>query len=80
MCGFSMETQNMVENSRKKLEKKRVDMIAANNLKVAGAGFGVDTNVVTILTADGIQELPLMGKEDAAGQVLDRAMALLDKG
>ena len=80
VCGFSMETRDMIENSRKKLARKHLDMIAANNLKVAGAGFGVDTNVVTILTADGIQELPLMGKEDAAGQVLDRAMALLDKG
>lgn len=71
LCGFSMETQNMVENSRKKLEKKQVDMIAANNLKVAGAGFGVDTNVVTILTADGIQELPLMGKDQVAAKLLD---------
>ena len=77
VCGFSMETRDMIENSRKKLDRKHLDMIAANNLKVAGAGFGVDTNVVTILTADGIQELPLMGKEDAAGQVLDRAAALL---
>ena len=63
VCGFSMETRDMIENSRKKLARKHLDMIAANNLKVAGAGFGVDTNVVTILTADGIQELPLMGKD-----------------
>ena len=59
LCGFSMETQNMVENSRKKLEKKRVDMIAANNLKVEGAGFGVDTNLLTLITKDGLDELPL---------------------
>ena len=71
VCGFSMETRDMVENSRKKLAKKHLDMIAANNLKVAGAGFGVDTNVVTILTADGIQELPLMGKDQVASQLLD---------
>ena len=71
VCGFSMETRDMVENSRKKLAKKHLDMIAANNLKVAGAGFGVDTNVVTILTADGIRELPLMGKDQVASQLLD---------
>lgn len=71
VCGFSMETRDMVENSRKKLAKKHLDMIAANNLKVAGAGFGVDTNVVTILTADGIQELPLMGKDQVASRLLD---------
>ena len=71
VCGFSMETRDMVENSKKKLAKKHLDMIAANNLKVAGAGFGVDTNVVTILTADGIRELPLMGKDQVASQLLD---------
>ena len=71
VCGFSMETRDMVENSRKKLAKKHLDMIAANNLKVAGAGFGVDTNVVTILTVDGIRELPLMGKDQVASQLLD---------
>ena len=71
VCGFSMETRDMVENSRKKLAKKHLDMIAANNLKVAGAGFGVDTNVVTILTADGMRELPLMGKDQVASQLLD---------
>lgn len=71
VCGFSMETRDMVENSKKKLAKKYLDMIAANNLKVAGAGFGVDTNVVTILTADGIRELPLMGKDQVASQLLD---------
>ena len=71
VCGFSMETRDMIENSRKKLDKKHLDMIAANNLKVAGAGFGVDTNVVTILTDGGIQELPLMGKDQVAAKLLD---------
>uniref|UniRef100_UPI004027FA68 bifunctional phosphopantothenoylcysteine decarboxylase/phosphopantothenate--cysteine ligase CoaBC n=1 Tax=Faecousia sp. TaxID=2952921 RepID=UPI004027FA68 len=71
VCGFSMETRDMLENSRKKLDRKHLDMIAANNLKVAGAGFGVDTNVVTILTADGTQELPLMGKDQVAAKLLD---------
>ena len=71
VCGFSMETRDMIQNSRKKLARKHLDMIAANNLKVAGAGFGVDTNVVTILTADGIQELPLMGKDQVAAKLLD---------
>lgn len=76
LCGFSMETQNMLENSRAKLEKKRVDMICANNLKVPGAGFGTETNVLTIITAPGAEELPLMSKEDAALKILDRALAL----
>ena len=76
ICGFSMETRDMVENSRAKLEKKKVDMICANNLKVAGAGFGVDTNVLTLITADGAEELPLMSKEEAAGTILDRALAM----
>lgn len=71
VCGFSMETRDMIENSKKKLDRKHLDMIAANNLKAAGAGFGVDTNVVTILTADGIQELPLMGKDQVAAKLLD---------
>lgn len=76
ICGFSMETQNVLENSRKKLEKKRVDMICANNLKVAGAGFGTDTNILTLITAEDVEELPLMSKEEAAGTILDRALAL----
>ena len=79
ICGFSMETENMLENSRAKLSKKNVDMICANNLKVAGAGFGVDTNVITLITAQDVQELPLMSKEEAAGRILDRAMALADR-
>ena len=80
ICGFSMETRDMVANSQAKLEKKKVDMICANNLKVSGAGFGVDTNILTVITHQGAEELPLMGKEDAAGQVIDRAVALLDEG
>ena len=79
ICGFSMETRDMVENSRAKLAKKKVDMICANNLKVAGAGFGVDTNVLTLITAGGVEELPLMSKEEAAGRILDRAAGMLEK-
>lgn len=75
LCGFSMETQNMVENSRAKLEKKHLDMICANNLKVAGAGFGTDTNVMTVITRTGSEELPLMSKEAAALRILDIAAA-----
>ena len=71
LCGFSMETENMVENSRKKLEKKKLDMIVANNLKVDGAGFGTDTNVVTLITREKETELPKMSKEDVAGRILD---------
>ena len=80
ICGFSMETRDMVANSQAKLEKKKVDMICANNLKVSGAGFGVDTNILTVITRQGAEELPLMGKEDAAGQVIDRAVVLLGEG
>ena len=76
ICGFSMETENMLENSRAKLTKKNVDMICANNLKVAGAGFGVDTNVITLITKDGFTELPLQSKESAANAILDAAMNL----
>ena len=76
ICGFSMETENMLENSRAKLHKKNVDMICANNLKVAGAGFGVDTNVITLITKDGFTELPLQSKESAANAILDQAMLL----
>ena len=79
ICGFSMETQNMVENSQAKLVKKKVDMICANNLKVAGAGFGVDTNILTLITADGAEELPLMSKELAAGRILDKALSMQKK-
>ena len=71
VCGFSMETKDLLDSSRKKLEKKHLDMIVANNLKVAGAGFGVDTNVVTILTDREVLELPLMGKDQVAARMLD---------
>ena len=76
ICGFSMETRDILENSRAKLQKKNVDMICANNLKVAGAGFGVDTNVITLITEDDITELPLLSKEDAACAILDKALTL----
>ena len=76
LCGFSMETENMLENSRKKLQKKNLDMVVANNVKVAGAGFQGDTNVITIITADNAEELPLMSKEDAAHAILDRIVAM----
>ena len=79
LCGFSMETQNMVENSRKKLEKKRVDMIAANNLKVEGAGFGVDTNLLTLITKDGMDELPMVTKEAAADLLLDSILKRMEE-
>lgn len=72
LCGFSMETQNMLENSRAKLDKKHVDMIVANNLKTAGAGFGTDTNVVTLITRDGAEELEKMSKDQVAHVLLDR--------
>ena len=75
LCGFSMETQNMLENSRAKLEKKHVDMIIANNLKTAGAGFGTDTNVITVITRGGAEELDLMTKDEAAHQILNRILA-----
>ena len=71
LCGFSMETENMLENSRKKLEKKHLDMIAANNLKVPGAGFETTTNIITIITPDSVKELELMSKDDAAFRLLD---------
>lgn len=71
ICGFSMETENMLENSRAKLERKNVDMIVANNLKVAGAGFGHDTNIVTFITKDECVDLELMSKSDVAGNIVD---------
>ena len=77
ICGFSMETRDMLENSTAKLEKKHVDMICANNLKVAGAGFGVDTNVLTLITREGAEELPLLSKEEAANRVIDRAVQIM---
>lgn len=74
LCGFSMETENLLENSRRKLESKGIDMIVANNLKVAGAGFGGNTNVVTIITKDDTKELPLLSKEAVAEKILDNIM------
>ena len=71
LCGFSMETEHMLENSRAKLTKKNLDMIVANNLKVAGAGFGTDTNVVTMIRENKETELPIMSKEEVAGAILD---------
>lgn len=71
ICGFSMETENMLENSRKKLDAKNADLIVANNLKVEGAGFGTDTNVVTLITKEQAKELPIMSKEAVAEEILD---------
>ncbi len=71
LCGFSMETQNLEENSRAKLVKKHLDLVAANNLKVEGAGFGTDTNVLTLITRDDVIHLEQMGKEEAAHKILD---------
>lgn len=76
LCGFSMETQNMIENSKKKLLKKNLDMIVANNLKVSGAGFGTDTNIVTFITKDSTEELPIMGKDKVAYAILDKIMQM----
>lgn len=76
ICGFSMETRDMVENSRAKLMKKNVDMICANNLKQEGAGFGVDTNVITMITREDIQELPLQSKQSVAHSILNKALTL----
>ncbi|WP_346662624.1 bifunctional phosphopantothenoylcysteine decarboxylase/phosphopantothenate--cysteine ligase CoaBC [uncultured Merdimonas sp.] len=75
LCGFSMETEHMLENSKKKLEKKHLDMIAANNLKVPGAGFEATTNVITIITPDSVRELERMSKDDAAFCLLDEILA-----
>ena len=77
LCGFSMETENLLENSKKKLEKKNLDMVVANNVKVAGAGFGVDTNVVTLIKKDEVKELPQMTKEEVAVAILDELMFFL---
>lgn len=77
ICGFSMETQNMIENSKRKLESKNIDMICANNLKTEGAGFGVDTNVITVITKSEFKELPLQSKESVANAILDESLKLL---
>ena len=76
ICGFSMETRDMVANSRAKLTKKNVDMICANNLKQEGAGFGVDTNIITLITKEDTQELPLQSKQSVAHAILDKAKEL----
>ncbi len=69
VCGFSMETENLLENSTAKLHRKNLDMVVANNLKTPGAGFGVDTNVVTLITRDGAEELPLLTKDEVAMRI-----------
>lgn len=79
LCGFSMETEHMIENSRKKLQKKNLDLIVANNLKESGAGFGVDTNVVTLITEESEQALPQMTKDQVAHKILDRCHDLMEK-
>ncbi|MCR5254785.1 MAG: bifunctional phosphopantothenoylcysteine decarboxylase/phosphopantothenate--cysteine ligase CoaBC [Acetatifactor sp.] len=76
VCGFSMETENLIDNSRAKLNKKNCDMIVANNLKVAGAGFGTDTNVVTLITAEGETELEIMSKEMVAHRIMDEIVKM----
>lgn len=75
LCGFSMETENMIENSRAKLARKNLDMIAANNVKVDGAGFGVDTNILTLITEDDQKQLPIMSKDEAADALLDEILS-----
>lgn len=79
LCGFSMETENMLENSRAKLEKKHVDMIAANNLKQEGAGFGTDTNIVTLITKEETIELPVMSKEETAKHIMDTIRTIIER-
>lgn len=74
LCGFSMETENMVENSREKLLKKNLDMVVANNVKTRGAGFGTDTNIVTIITATDTEELEIMSKDDVASIIVDHIL------
>lgn len=79
LCGFSMETENMEENSRKKLEKKNLDMVAANNLKVEGAGFQGDTNCMTLITKEEKIELPLLSKEETASRIIDQILKQMKK-
>ena len=79
ICGFSMETEHMVENSTAKLDKKNVDMIVANNLKVSGAGFGTDTNIVTLITKAGAKELPIMSKSEVADAIMDEILTQIRK-
>ena len=77
ICGFSMETENMLENSRRKLEKKNADMIVANNLKQSGAGFGTDTNIVTLITKDSERSLDVMSKDDVANEIVNTILEKL---
>ena len=79
ICGFSMETENLIENSRRKLSRKNCDMICANSICRSGAGFGGDTNVITLITADDTQELEMMSKFDAANVILDKLRDMSDK-
>jgi phosphopantothenoylcysteine decarboxylase/phosphopantothenate--cysteine ligase len=74
-----METKDLLENSKKKIQKKNIDLIAANNLKVEGAGFGVDTNVLTLITRDSVKELPLMTKDECADALLDAIISMRNK-
>ena len=76
LCGFAMETEHMVEHAQEKLTRKHVDMIAANNVKVAGAGFGTDTNVVTLITAESVRELEMMSKEEVSVALVDEALRI----
>ena len=77
LCGFAMETSNLVENARKKLDSKNVGMIAGNSLRDTGAGFGTDTNKITLVTRDGLTELPLISKEEVANVILDKLIEML---
>ena len=77
LIGFAMETADLVANARAKLERKNLDLIVGNDLNEAGAGFGTPTNVVTLVSADGVQELPLLTKEEVAMRILDRAVTFL---
>ncbi|MCD7882836.1 MAG: bifunctional phosphopantothenoylcysteine decarboxylase/phosphopantothenate--cysteine ligase CoaBC, partial [Lachnospiraceae bacterium] len=76
LCGFAMETEDMVAHAREKLERKHLDLIAANNVKIQGAGFGTDTNVITLLSKRGEKELPLMSKEEAASRIVDEILEI----
>lgn len=80
LCGFSMETENLIENSRKKLEGKNLDFVAANNLKIQGAGFGTDTNIITLISKKETAELEKMSKDETAHKIIDYAVRLSEQG
>ncbi|MCR4890839.1 MAG: bifunctional phosphopantothenoylcysteine decarboxylase/phosphopantothenate--cysteine ligase CoaBC [Lachnospiraceae bacterium] len=80
VCGFAMETQNLLENARGKLERKNADMICANSLRAEGAGFGTDTNRISLITSDGVEELELMSKDQVSHRILDEIMGRMEKG